>query len=199
MLNDMPSRKPSSSFQVVLDPAIVMARVGLDETGILAGVKAGTFPKPIKVSDRVVWKQDDVSAWVGARIAEGDEAVIALNRLSPAHQRLIDALTEMFIAEDLQKVAASSRDRAAHDDVKSCVAADASAIGPEAHAMTGTVFLTRHQVSAKVALGCTSIYAGIAAGTFPKPIKSGKRSLWVESEVESWMQERIAERDGAGL
>lgn len=58
--------------------------------------------------------------------------------------------------------------------------------------------LTFAQVSAKVALGRTSIYAGIAARTFPAPIKSGKRSLWVESEVEQWIADRIAERDMVG-
>jgi prophage regulatory protein len=198
MLHDMPPRKPSSSLTAVLDPALVMSRTGLDHSSIVAGVAAGNFPKPFKVGDHVVWKQDDVSEWINVRIAAGDQAVIALNQLSPAHQRLIDALTEMFIAEDLQKAAASSRARATHDDVKSCVAADAPATATEAIAIAGTVFLTFAQTSAKVALGRTSIYAGIAAKTFPAPIKSGKRSLWVEAEVESWMQERIAERDGAG-
>lgn len=61
-----------------------------------------------------------------------------------------------------------------------------------------TTLLTFAQVSAKVALGRTSIYAGIAANTFPKPIKSGKRSLWVESEIEQWIADRIAERDMVG-
>lgn len=55
--------------------------------------------------------------------------------------------------------------------------------------------LTFAQVSAKVALRRTSIYAGIAAGTFPKPIKSGTRSLWVESEIDQWIADLIAARD----
>ena len=55
--------------------------------------------------------------------------------------------------------------------------------------------LTFDQMSAKVALGRTSIYAGIAAKTFPAPVKFGKRSLWVESEVDQWIADRIAERD----
>lgn len=61
--------------------------------------------------------------------------------------------------------------------------------------MNDTRFLTFAQVSAKTACGRTRIYAGIAAGTFPKPVRVGCRSLWVESEVEAWMQERVAERD----
>jgi len=50
-------------------------------------------------------------------------------------------------------------------------------------------------VSARAGLGRTSIYAGIAAGTFPAPVKIGKRSLWVESEIDQWIDDRIAERD----
>ena len=61
--------------------------------------------------------------------------------------------------------------------------------------MSNEVLLPRPEVERRVGLRCTSIYAGIAAGTFPKPIKSGKRSLWVESEVSQWIADRIAERD----
>jgi len=36
----------------------------------------------------------------------------------------------------------------------------------------------------------------MAAGTFPQPVKLGPRAIaWLSSEVESWMDERIAERD----
>lgn len=51
------------------------------------------------------------------------------------------------------------------------------------------------QTSAKAGIGRTAIYAGTAAGTFPKPVKVGKRSLWVESEIDAWIAGRIAERD----
>lgn len=34
-------------------------------------------------------------------------------------------------------------------------------------------------------------YKLISEGQFPKPIKLGRSSRWLESEVESWMQERI--------
>lgn len=57
------------------------------------------------------------------------------------------------------------------------------------------VLIPFERVSAKAGIGRTAIYAGIAAGTFPKPVKVGKRSLWVESEIDTWIAERIAERD----
>lgn len=35
-------------------------------------------------------------------------------------------------------------------------------------------------------------YKLIQDGTFPKPIKLGRSSRWLQSEVEAWLQERIA-------
>ncbi len=95
----MPPRQLRQPLHVVLDPEIVMARVGLDEAAILAGVNAGTFPKPIKVDGRVVWKEPDIQEWVTKRIEAGDEAVIALHQLSPAHERLIDLLAAQVVRE----------------------------------------------------------------------------------------------------
>lgn len=57
------------------------------------------------------------------------------------------------------------------------------------------ILLSFADVSLRVALGRTSIYAGIAAGTFPAPVKAGRRSLWVEAEIDQWIADRIADRD----
>ncbi|WP_410689071.1 helix-turn-helix transcriptional regulator [Citrobacter braakii] len=35
-------------------------------------------------------------------------------------------------------------------------------------------------------------YKLIKDGEFPKPIKLGRSSRWLESEVEAWLQQRIA-------
>ncbi|WP_436873549.1 helix-turn-helix transcriptional regulator [Kosakonia sacchari] len=35
-------------------------------------------------------------------------------------------------------------------------------------------------------------YKLIKGGEFPKPIKLGRSSRWLQSEVEAWLQERIA-------
>lgn len=76
-----------------------MERVGLDEAGILAGVKAGTFPKPLKFDGRVVWNEPDIQEWIAARIDAGDERIIALHRLSQAMERLIGALAVESVKE----------------------------------------------------------------------------------------------------
>lgn len=36
-------------------------------------------------------------------------------------------------------------------------------------------------------------YKLIKDGVFPKPIKLGRSSRWLQSEVEAWLQERIAQ------
>ena len=38
----------------------------------------------------------------------------------------------------------------------------------------------------------SSIYAWVAAGTFPRPISLGPRAVgWLESEIAEWLQRRI--------
>lgn len=52
------------------------------------------------------------------------------------------------------------------------------------------------QVRARTGLSRSEIYRRIAAGDFPKPIKLGARaSAWVEREVTTWIESRIAARD----
>ncbi|SDI97346.1 transcriptional regulator, AlpA family [Ferrimonas sediminum] len=41
----------------------------------------------------------------------------------------------------------------------------------------------------------SNIYARMASGNFPKSIKLGPRtSVWVESEVQAWMEQQIPSR-----
>jgi len=43
-------------------------------------------------------------------------------------------------------------------------------------------------------LGRSSLYNGVAAGTFPSPVAIGTRSVaWVSDEVDAWIESRIAE------
>jgi prophage regulatory protein len=43
------------------------------------------------------------------------------------------------------------------------------------------------QLSDKVGMKRTAIYAAINAGSFPVPVKIGKLSRWVETEVDAWI------------
>lgn len=46
-------------------------------------------------------------------------------------------------------------------------------------------------------LARSTIYKYIDKGIFPKAVRLGGRAVaWVESEVQKWILERIAQRDG---
>ncbi len=47
------------------------------------------------------------------------------------------------------------------------------------------------QVKAMVGLGRSSIYDRIKRGEFPKPIKVGRLSGWIEFEVQEWIGKQI--------
>jgi len=45
-------------------------------------------------------------------------------------------------------------------------------------------------------LARSTVYKYVAEGIFPKPISLGGRSVgWLESEVHSWIQARLVERN----
>ena len=55
------------------------------------------------------------------------------------------------------------------------------------------------KVSGETGCARSTIYDAIRAGTFPRPIPLGSRTVaWSSAEIESWIQDRIAGRDGAG-
>lgn len=57
--------------------------------------------------------------------------------------------------------------------------------------------LTFDQLSEKVGLKRTAIYAAINAGVFPAPVKIGKLSRWVEAEVDAWISSLKTQRAAA--
>jgi predicted DNA-binding transcriptional regulator AlpA len=55
--------------------------------------------------------------------------------------------------------------------------------------------LTLTDVIDKVAMSKSYIYQMAKKGAFPKPVKLWLSSRWVESEIDDWIEARIAERD----
>jgi prophage regulatory protein len=53
------------------------------------------------------------------------------------------------------------------------------------------------QVMAMTGLARCTIYRDMARGSFPKPVKIGTAICWPAHEVEAFIAQRIAERDGA--
>jgi prophage regulatory protein len=57
-------------------------------------------------------------------------------------------------------------------------------------------YLRLREVCNRVGVGYATIYRMIAAGEFPRQVKLRERtSVWVESEVDAFINARIAERD----
>ena len=54
--------------------------------------------------------------------------------------------------------------------------------------------IRRKEVQAKTGLGASSIYAMMQQGKFPKAVNiSERRVAWIESEVDQWIANRIAQ------
>ncbi len=55
----------------LLRPALVQELTTLDRVTIWKKVKAGTFPKPLKISGvRIAWLESDIQAWIASCAAE---------------------------------------------------------------------------------------------------------------------------------
>jgi len=60
----------------------------------------------------------------------------------------------------------------------------------------GFYLMRRAAVEQYLGLSTQQIYTAMAAGTFPRPLRTGRNSVaWLSLEIESWKQARIAERD----
>lgn len=65
---------------------------------------------------------------------------------------------------------------------------------PAAH--SPEIFLPIAVVTKRVAWQRSKIYAEMALERFPRPVKTSRKSVrWLQSEIESWMAERIRARD----
>ena len=49
---------------------VVEERTGFKKSSVYAGVKAGTFPAPVRLSARAVaWREEDIDRWITGRIS----------------------------------------------------------------------------------------------------------------------------------
>ena len=62
----------------------------------------------------------------------------------------------------------------------------------------GDTILRLPEVEKRTGLRRASIYRRAAAGTFPKPVRLGPNSTgWLESEIDTFIAEAVAQRDQA--
>lgn len=62
---------------------------------------------------------------------------------------------------------------------------DAADIPPNAR------LLRMPQVIERVGIKKTVIYERMKAGTFPKPIKLGSASVWLDSTIQAWIEDQV--------
>ena len=58
-------------------------------------------------------------------------------------------------------------------------------------------FLRLTDVMARTGLSRSTIYVRMEQGRFPQPVSLGGRAVgWIESEIDEWMSNRVAESRG---
>lgn len=58
--------------------------------------------------------------------------------------------------------------------------------------------IKRPKVKEKTSLSDSELYRQMAAGTFPRPVRltpNGRAVAWHESEVDAWIESRLADRE----
>jgi len=64
-------------------------------------------------------------------------------------------------------------------------------------ATTSPRLLRLPEVCKRTGLGRSSLYDRMKSGSFPQPVPlTPTARAWIESEVDSWIAARVAERDG---
>ena len=59
--------------------------------------------------------------------------------------------------------------------------------------MNSSAIVRRPQVQARTGLPKSSIYALMAKGAFPKPIKIGARAVgWLDSDIDAWIEAQVS-------
>ena len=55
--------------------------------------------------------------------------------------------------------------------------------------------IRRGEVEARIGLACSTIYAMMADGKFPRPVKIGRRAVgWIEEDVNNWLSNKITQQ-----
>jgi len=152
-----------------IDNCEVSRRVSLEINTVYTLARAGSFPKQTKMHPCVArWRASEVEQW------------------------LKDHPLELRSTRQSRRAAAAwtTQPAAPHEPSPNPTTARQAIVDSLPRR-----FLKVSEVRARVALGTSTIYARIAAGTFPKPIRLSRyRVAWVESEIDAWMDRIIEEQ-----
>ena len=66
----------------------------------------------------------------------------------------------------------------------------------QTHTSAALVLLRRPEVTRRIGLSRSSLYAHMKSGTFPKPVYlTPTTPAWVEAEIDGWIATLVTERD----
>jgi prophage regulatory protein len=71
-----------------------------------------------------------------------------------------------------------------------------ASIAPNDNALNEARLLRLPAVQERVGMGRTAVYDMIRAGKFPRPVKVGAASAWIDVEVTRWIEQLAASRCG---
>ena len=55
--------------------------------------------------------------------------------------------------------------------------------------------IRRREVEARIGLAGSTIYAMMADGKFPRPVKIGRRAVgWIEEDINNWLRNKITQQ-----
>jgi prophage regulatory protein len=138
-----------------------------------------------------------------ARTAQQHALTAAVERIKTAAKREArDLIVEEIVLVDALAAALAMLTRDINYDIDVATSA-AHADENRPHALArgpppdGESILRWRQVRARTGLSRASIWRAVRAGTFPRPVQiMGPSTVgWLASEVECWIQSRVAQRD----
>ena len=84
---------PAGTERLVRMPEVCRL-TGLSKTSIYSGVKAGTFPGAVRVTDwAVAWRQSDLDRWIASRMPADPEPATASRPASARNASMVLAAT----------------------------------------------------------------------------------------------------------
>ena len=107
---------------------------------------------------------------------------------------------DRLLASRLQEEAPTQRGeripstRRGHQNERNAPTNNADSAGTAGNPLSTARLIRLPAVQQRVGMGRTAVYEMIKAGRFPKPVKLGSASAWIDVEITQWMEQLAAGR-----
>lgn len=166
---------------LTLEEAARLLHLGVDSIRRL--IDSGDLPAAELDQKRVILLRDQLVEFI--RTKSNEQSVARRNGTS----RRVDDCRSLALPGEPLIAAARRQSRYREDQDRSSPAEIPVTRLPQAETL-----LTLPEVTKRVGLQKTAIYASISDGNFPAPVKVGGASRWVETEIQGWIAKMAAGR-----